>query len=203
MSNDTIAKPALEVLLDTDLQDLIECLASNYYRNYGRRAHSSMITQEDLAREGFVAVVAAYRSFNPGLASNNLHRSFRTFVFPYINNAMNTYCRRFAHTLSISEKAARFGFQDMININVIHMDQLDEDSEFDVPVGSGIETSHDIDEYFFAGFSDFERTLAKERFLDGYTLLEVANRNGLSKSRAGEILRGLTERIKIKAENYV
>lgn len=205
MSNDVMEKPALDALLDTDLHELVECTASRYYRVYGKNAtHSSMITQEDLALEGFAAIVAAYASFDPVRASNeDLNKAFRTFVFPYMNNAMKTYCRKFGHALSISEKAARFGFNDMIGINVIHMDQLHEESEFDIPVGSGIESSCDVDDFFFAGFSEFERKISKERFLEGCTLQEIADRNGMSKSRTGEVLRGLTERLRIKAEDYV
>lgn len=204
MSNDTLEKPALDVLLDHNLHNLIQCTASHFYGVYGKRKHGVMITQEELALEGYVGVTVAYESFDPNLGfTDNAIQSFRTHAYLYIKNAMLTYCRKFGHSLSISEKAARSEFKDIISIGVVHIDQLDDDEEFDVPVGSGVEVSQDVDEYFLAGFTDFERSLVKDRIIDGYSLQEVSARHGLSKSRAGEILRELTERMRIRAENYV
>ncbi|KKK40273.1 hypothetical protein LCGC14_3103670, partial [marine sediment metagenome] len=37
----------------------------------------------------------------------------------------------------------------LINIGVVYIDQFDDNEKFDVPVGSGIQVSEDIDEYFF------------------------------------------------------
>lgn len=205
MSNDTLEKPALDVLLDHNLHNLVQCTASQFYGVYGKHsAHSVMITQEDLALEGYTGVTVAYESFDPKLGfTDNIAQSFRTHVYPYIKSMMLTYCRKFGHSLSISEKAARYEFQDIISIGVVHIDQLDEDDEFDVPMGSGVTISHDVDEYFLAGFSEFERSLVKEHIIDGYSLQEVSKRHGLSKSRAGEILRGLTARMRTRAESYV
>jgi len=206
MNNDTIEKPALDVLLDESLHTLIQCTASRFYSTYGKKSkHGVMIDQQDLASEGYAAIVVAYQSFNPDLGyTDNAVQSFRTHAFPYIKNAMLTYCRKFGHSLSISEKAARDEFQDIISIGVVHMDQLDEDEGFDVPVGSGMDSSQeDVEDFFMAGFSDFERSLVRDHVIDGYSLQEVSDRHNLSKSRAGEILRGLTERMKARAEKYV
>ncbi|MEE8113311.1 MAG: sigma-70 family RNA polymerase sigma factor [Nitrososphaerales archaeon] len=205
MSNDTLEKPALDVLLDNDLHNLVQCTASQFFGFYGRRAvHSVMITQEDLATEGYVAVMVAYQSFNPNLGfTSNIVRWFRTHAYPYITNAMSTYCRKFGHALSISEKSSRSDLPNLVGIGIVHMDQLDEDQEFDLPVGSGVEISHDVDEFFLAGFSAFERKLVRDHMIDGYSLDEISKRYQLSKSRAGEILRGLTERMKTRAEDYV
>ena len=134
--------------------------------------------------------------------TSDIAKSFRTHCYPYIKNAMQTYCRKFGHALSISEKAARNEFKDIISIGVVHMDQMDEDEDFDLPVGSGVEISHDVDNYLLAGFSEFERNLIKDNMIDGYSLQEISERYSLSKSRAGEILRGLTERMRIRAQNY-
>src|SRR5690554_797921 len=116
MNNETAEKPELDVLLDHNLHNLVQCTASQFYGVYGRRnAHSVMITQEDLATEGYVGVTVAYESFDPSMgATDNIAQSFRTYAFPYIKNAMLTYCRKFGHSLSISEKSARTDFQDMI-----------------------------------------------------------------------------------------
>lgn len=206
MNNDTIVeKPSLDALLDQDLHDMVNCLASNCYASYGKRnMHSVMISQEELALEGYLGVTIAYRSFNTSLGyTNDVVRSFRTHAYPYIKNAMLTYCRKFSHPLSISEKAARNDMGSILNIGVIHIDQFDEDKEFDIPTGSGVEISQDVDEYFLAGFTELERNLVKNHMIDGYSLQELSDRHSISKSRAGEIIRKLTDRMKTRAENYV
>ncbi len=206
MNNNTIVeKPSLDALLDQNLHDMVNCVASQFYGAYGKRnIHSVMISQEDLALEGYVGVTIAYRSFNTGLGhTNDVIQSFRTHAFPYIKNAMLTYCRKFGHSLSISEKAERDDLGSIIRIGVVHIDQFDDDKEFDIPVGSGVEISQDVDEYFLAGFTKFERDLVKDHMIDGYSLQELSNRHSISKSRAGEIIRKLTDRMKTRAENYV
>ena len=205
MRNDTLEKPALDVLLDQNLHDLVQCTASRFHSVYGKKAaHSVMLSQEDLAHEGYIGVTVAYGSFDPSRGhTDDTVKSFRTHCYPYIKNAMLTYCRKFGHSLSISEKAARDDFKDIISIGVVHMDQLPEDEEFDLPVGSGSNLTQDVDEYFLTGFNDLERNLIQDNIIDGYSLQEVANRYNLSKSRAGEILRGLMERMRARAENYV
>lgn len=206
MNNNTVVeKPSLDALLNQNLHDMVNCLASQFYGTYGKRnIHSVMISQEDLALEGYVGVTIAYRSFNAGLGhTDDVVRSFRTHAYPYIKNAMLTYCRKFGHSLSISEKAARDDLGVIINIGVIHIDQFDEDKEFDIPVGSGVEISQDVDEYFLAGFTKFERNLVKDHMIDGCSLQELSNEHGVSKSRAAEIIRKLTNRMRTRAENYV
>lgn len=204
MNNETLEKPALDVLLNSNLHDLVKATANRFYNAYGRyAAHSVMITTENLGQEGYVGLTVAYESFDPNLGhTTDMAQSFRTHCYPYIKNAMLTFCRKYGHTLSISEKAARDEFKDIISIGVIHMDQLNEDEEFDLPVGSGVEVSHDVDTYLLAGFTDFERNLVRDNMIDGYSLQEISKRYSLSKSRAGEILRGLTERMRMRAENY-
>ena len=203
MSNDILEKPALDVLLDNNLHNLVQATASRYYSAYGRyAAHSVMISQENLAQEGYVGLTVSYDSFDPNLGhTKDVAQSFRTHCYPYIKNAMLTYCRKYGHALSISEKAARDEFKDIISIGVVHMDQLDEDEEFDLPIGSGMESFQEED-YLLEGFSEFERSLVRDNMIDGYSLQEISERHSVSKSRAGEILRRLTERMRIKAENY-
>lgn len=207
MSHDiTTEKPPLETLLDHNLHNLVNCTASQFYGVYRKAsAHSAMVTQEDLALEGFVGATLAYESFDPSRGyTDDMVRSFRTHAFPYIKNAMLTYCRKFGHSLSISEKAAREEYGDLIGIGVIHIDQFDDDEEFDIPVGSGIDhCSQDVEDYFLAGFSQLERDLVKGHIIDGYSLQELSDTHRISKSRAGEIIRGLTDRMKQRAENYV
>ena len=199
-----ITKPALDVLLNQNVHDLINCMAANFYRTYSRRnSHSPMISQEDLSLEGYVGMTIAYESFDPSLGhTDNVNTSFRTYIYPYVKNAMSTYCRKFSHSLTISEKSARDDMHSLLNIGIVHIDQFDDNEKFDIPIGSGVQTSEDMNEYFLAGFSQFERELVKDHMIDGYSLQEISHRHQISKSRAGEIIRDLTERLKQKAENY-
>ena len=199
-----ITKPVLDVLLNQNVHDLINCMAANFYRTYGgRNSHSPMISQEDLALEGYVGMTLAYESFDPSLGhTDNVDTSFRTYIYPYVKNAMSTYCRKFSHSLTISEKSARDDMHSLINIGVVHIDQFDDNDKFDIPVGSGVQASEDVNEHFLAGFSQFERELVKDHMIDGYSLQEISHRHQISKSRAGEIIRNLTKRMKQKAESY-
>jgi RNA polymerase sigma factor (sigma-70 family) len=205
MEDKTLEKPTLDVLLDHNLHDLVQSMASKFNKSYGKRGiYSTMITHEDLATEGYVGVTVAYPSFNPDLgASDNVAQSFRTYAYPYIKSAMQTYCKKFSHALSISEKAARLHFQDITEIGTIYIDQLEENEEFDIPVASGIKFDSDIEDYLFIGFTNFERELMRDHIICDYSLQEVARRHGLSKSRVGEIVRDLTQRMKGRAEKYV
>lgn len=198
--DNTIEKKPLEELLDTDTMDMINCMATKYATKYGRGAHCSMINHSDLVSEGYVGATVAYQAFDPSKPA-----SFRTFAFPYIRNAMMSYCRRYSHTLSISERAARRDYGDITDIGVVHIDQFDdEDGEFDIPMGSGVEAgSVDIDEYFLVGFSELEAGLVKDHMLNGYSLQDLANKYGISKTSAGETLRGLKDRMRERATRYV
>lgn len=213
MSSDTaIDKPSLDVLLDQNLHDLINATAFRFYAVYAKRSgHSAMISQEDLAGQGFCGVMIAYQSFDPSLGyDNNLIPWFRSHAYLYIRNAMLIYCRKFSHPLSISEKSAREDWNDICNIGVLHIDQMsgaegrEGKDKFDIPIGSGVDVaSQDIDDYFLAGFSQLERNLVKDHLIDGYSLQEVSKRHQISKSRASEIIRGLKGRMKERAEDYV
>lgn len=202
--NVVLEKPPLDTLLDHDLHNLIQCMASRFCSKYRKHSlHSVMITQEDLALEGYLGVTIAYESFDANMGfTDNIAQSFRTHAYPYIQNAMSTYCRKFIHTLSISEKAARSELPSMTDINIVHIDQL-EDINFDIPIGSGMNVSYDIDEYFFKGFNHFECSLVKDHILEGYSLRETSQRHGLSKSRTREIISNLIQRMKARAELYV
>ncbi len=214
MSNTTTEKPSLDTLLDKNLHNLINATAYKYYAKYTRsnRDTSIMVTQEDLALEGYLAVTKAYESFNATRGfTDDYMISFRTYVHPYITNAMRTYCCRFSHTLSISERAAREDFEAISSIGVIHIDKKDHVThgyqgqyDFDIPVGSGVDVSQiDMEDYLLQGLSPMERNLVKDHILDGYTLRTIAKRYNIAPSRAGQIIKGLKDRIKEKVERYV
>lgn len=213
-NNIAIKKPSLDALLDQDLHDLINATAYNFYTVYGKNNSCSvMISQEDLALEGYVGITIAYTSFDPnfGYTNNSAKVSFRTYAYPYMKNAMLTYCRKFGHQLSISEKSARDDLDVLRAINILHIDN-DEDGRlhsndyttFDIPIGSGVDIlEQDVDDYFLAGFTEFERNLVKDHLINGYSLAEVSGRHQISKSRASEIIRGLKERMIERAKRYV
>jgi RNA polymerase sigma factor (sigma-70 family) len=212
MKRDTIEKPSLDVLLNQDLHDLINATAFRFYAVYAKRSqHSAMISQEDIAAQGFFGVMTAYQSFDPSIGyDDNLIPWFRSHAYPYVKNAMLTYCRKFSHSLSISEKAAREDWGDICSIGVVHIDHEhnrgsdQQQGSFDIPTGSGMDAAGlDIDDYFFAGFSQLERNLVKDHLLDGYSLQEVSKRHQISKSRASEIIRGLKGRMEERAKDYV
>ena len=211
MNNNTaVEKPSLDALHDQDLHDLINATAYNFYAAYSKHSScSAMISQEDLALEGYVGITTAYVSFDPnfGYINNVAKVSFRTYAYPYMKNAMLTYCRKFSHSLSISEKSAREDWNDICNIGIIHIDDHQgsgDNHTFDIPIGSGVDIlEQDIDGYFLVGFTEFECNLVKDYLINGYSLTEVSSRNQISKSRASEIIRGLKERMQERAKRYV
>ena len=196
----TIEKPPLEELLDDDMKDMINAMAARIMAPFANKPHSSMISHGDVVSEGYIGVMRAYNAFDP-----NGGAAFKTFAFTPIRNAMLAYCRKFSHTLTISEKAARDDMGQLNGIGVVHIDQLDtgEGEGFDIPIGSGVEVSGDVDEYFFRGFTELEAALARDHLMEGFSLQEVANRHDLSKTRAREIIQGLKARMQERANRYV
>ncbi len=190
-------KLPLETLLDDNLQDMIRCIAMGFRRKYARTHNHYMITDQDLISEGTLATVTAYKSFDPtrGIL-------FRTYAYPYIRYAMQTYCRKFSHPLSISEKCARDDFGSIMNIPVIHIDQLDEDTEFDIPMGSGLNLPQELDVLYMTGFTDFERATFVDYVFNQLSLQELSHKYGRSKTRMGVIMNQLKDRIKTKVQYH-
>lgn len=183
-------KPTLEQLLDdTSFKTTVRNLAYKFYRKFGS---NPMVSIEDLTNEGFLAAATAYISFDHT-------RGFllKTHAYPYMKYAMQTYCRKFCHVLSISEKEARVHLDDMLNVGVLRIDQKqdDENSDFDIPVGSGVDISN-VGEYFFIGFSAFEKRLAQDYFLNDLSTRELSLKYNVSRSRVGSIIQDLTRRMR-------
>lgn len=193
-----IEKPSLDDLLDDNLKNMIAALASSYYKSYQHNVHgSALITHEDLNAEGLMAITLAHQSFDPARGA------FRTWAYPYINHAMNGYCLKYCHTLSISYKAARTDLHNMLNVGVVHIDQLEEGCEFDVPAGSGVGSIKEAEDYLFDGLGCFERQLVEDYLVHNLSLRQVAFRNKMSPSRAGNIIRRVTDGLKARMEEYV
>jgi DNA-directed RNA polymerase specialized sigma subunit len=163
-----------------------------------------MITQEDLALEGYVGITVAYKSFNPNLGNkNDLIKSFRTHAYRYITNMMMTYCRKFSHVLSISERSAREEIGVVNDIGIVRIDHETNGVEFDIPVGSGVELNSDMEEYFFVGFSELERDLVRGHVIDGHTITKLSKDCDMTKSQVSKIIKSVMERMRGRAENYV
>ena len=184
-------KPSLTQLLDdTSFKNTVRNLAYNFYGKFGS---NPMISMEDLTNEGLLAAATAYTSFD-----HTRGFMFKTHAFPYVKHAMQTYCRKFCHVLSISEKESRLHLDEMLDVGVLRIDQRtneNDDSDFDIPVGSGLEFTHDVDEYF-VGFSEFERQVAKDHFLNDMSTRELAMKYNVSRSRVGSIVQDLARRMR-------
>ena len=191
-----MGKPSLESLLeDASFKQTVRNLAYGFYRPYG---YCPMVTMEDLINEGNLAASLAYGNFDISRGC-----TFKTHAFPYMRYAMNTYCRRYSHVLSISEKETRSRMDDLREIGVMRIDQYnqdDEDHDFDIPQTSGMDMGFDFDEYYFAGFSHFEKALAIDYFIEEVSLQELSARHGVSKSRAGSIIQELKHRMKSRVQ---
>jgi RNA polymerase sigma factor (sigma-70 family) len=194
----TTEKQSLDNLFDENLNDTVNALAQTYYQAYRNNTHGrALISVEDLEGEGAMALTVAYRSYDPNKGK------FSTWAYPYVRNAMQEYCLRFCHTLSISRQAARTELPKMLGVGVVHIDQLEEGSEFDIPAGSGMQSLDEARDYFFSSLGGFERKLMEDYLLNNLSLRQVAMRNQISASRAGKIIRKATDDIKVKVEEYV
>ncbi len=201
-------QPSIEELFDENLNDMTRAMAANYFRSYGKYASSAMITFDDLVNEGELAAVVAYQSFDQTLGvASNAAASFRTHAYPYINAAIRTYCRKFAHVLSISERDTRDHLDLIHDIGVVHIDahshKVKEADRFDIPIGSGVEVTHEISKNMFVGLSTLETKLIKGHILEGYSLKILASECGLSKSRVGQIIRRAKSKMKERIQDYV
>ena len=192
----SLTKPSLEDLLeDPGFKRTVDNLAYGFITKYGS---NPLIDREELRNEALLAATIAYGSFDPERGCR-----FKTHAFPYMQNAMNTFCRRYCHVLSISEKDARTHLGDMLGVGIMRIDQHQDENgeEFDIPVGSGVEANYDLADFLFTGFTAFERTIATEYFLEEKSLQNIAHKYNMSKSRVGSIIAGLRTRMARRAED--
>jgi RNA polymerase sigma factor (sigma-70 family) len=194
-------KPALEdVILDTNFQNLLRNMARKFTMRYAKFGANAMIDVEDLVNEGMLAAATAYTSFD--------HKRgvlFHTHAYLYVQHAMDAYCRKFSHVLTISEKESRDHLGELNNLGVLRIDQeSSQGNDFDIPNSSGMESSQcDVEDYFFAGFSTFEKNLARDNMVNGLSISELASKYNVSRSRVGVILQDLKDRMKDRAQRYV
>jgi len=195
------SKPSLEELLDEKLMGIATGMAKNLVVRYGRYNAQALITVDDLRDEALLAAATAYASYDPTRGA-----MFITYVYPYMRHAMHTYCKKFGHVLTISEKDSRDFMEEINGIGVLRIDQRvvnTDGEEFDIPVGSGAKCSLDVDDFFLRGFNTLEREIIKDHYLGEYSLREIAIRHRISKPRVGAMIRDLTDRMKERAGRYV
>lgn len=194
----SLDKPTLESLISNpDFSRTAQNLANHYARIYRNNA---MIDPADLLSEALLAATTAYISFDVTRGV-----TFKTHAFPYMKHAVQTYCNKFCHILTISEKAARDNLGAMTDIGILRIDQHpagEDGGEFDIPVGSGLDLHYDIEEFFFAGFSELEKNLVRDYLVNDLSIRELSAKYNISKSRIGSIISGLTHRMQERARNY-
>lgn len=197
-------KLPLQTLVSEDsFQKTLMNLVNHYSTRYISRESNGVIDSSDLFNEAILGAATAYRTYDP-----NRGVLFKTYAYPYMKHLIESHCKRYCHSLTISEKASRDNLCDMTDVGLIYIDQLIDneqysENDFDIPVGSGVEYSDDVNEYFFMGFSNFEKQIARDHMINNYSLAELAIKYSISKSRAGSIIKGLIERMKDRARRYV
>jgi len=197
----TQSKQSLEFYItQTNFQDLLTNTARKFVARYSKYGSAPMIEVGDLVNEGMIASNTAYNSFDP---SKDV--LFSTYAFPYARHAMDAYCRKFCHVLSISEKDSREHLQKMTDTGVLRIDQQSssEEGQFDIPVSSGLDALSDTEEFLFSGLSDLEKEIARLSFIEGMTTREIAAKFNISKSRVSNILQQAKERMQIKAKKFL
>ncbi len=200
--NQTVSKPSLESLItDKNFVKMVETLSFKTLRSsYRFNTEHPIVSQQDLVSEGMTAACNVYKNFDPSRGA------WTSYTYMYVLNAMQTFCKKNCHQLSISEKESRDHLGDMTKIGVVRIDRRAEDENgrsFDIPVGSGVEAGKDeLDEFYFRGFAPMEVAMFKEHILEEKTLQEVATKYGVSKSNVYTTIDRLSQRMRERVEYY-
>ena len=201
--NQTIDKPSLETLLASkEFTTMLEALAYKALRSSYRFAQEHpVVSRQDLLSEGITSAIAAYKNFDPAKGA------WTSYTYMYVLNAMQVFCKKNCHQLSISERDSRHHLADMTNIGVMRLSRERRDDSgaegFDIPVGSGVELGeYELDDYYFRGFAPQDVAMFKEHHLEDRTLQEIAIKYKTSKSNVYLVVERLTERIKERIEHY-
>jgi RNA polymerase sigma factor (sigma-70 family) len=195
-------KPTLESLIeDKNFKTMVETLSYKALRSSYRFAKEHpVVSREDLISEGMTAACNAYKNFDPAKGA------WTSYTYMYVLNAMQTFCKKNCHQLSISEKEARDNLAEMTNIGIVRIDNRPGDSEdmtFDIPVGSGVEVGeNEFEEFYFRGFSPLEVSMFKEHVLEDKTLQEIATKYNVSKSSVYTTIDRLSRRMRERVDYY-
>ena len=198
--NQVINKPSLESLLaNKSFKSMLEAMSFRVIGTFCGGKSQYMISRKDLIGEAITAACAVYDRFNPALAGWN------TFTYLYALNAMQTYCKKYNHPFSISEKDARDDFTYLNSIAVMRLDQISQDGDeyqFDIPAASGMAiTEQEIEETYFKGMSEPDVTMLKAYIFGKETMYSIGQRYNMSKSKVYNIIHRALNRIKEKLEN--
>lgn len=200
--NQVVDKPSLESLLTSkEFTTMLEALAYKALRGSYRFAQEHpIVSRQDLISEGTASAIAAYKNFDPAKGA------WTSYTYMYVLNAMQVFCKKNCHQLSISERDSRHNLADMTNIGVVRLNREDErrdGSNVDIPVGSGVELGeYELDDYYFRGFAPQDVAMFKEHHLEDRTLQEIATKYRTSKSNVFLVVERLTERIRERIETY-
>jgi RNA polymerase sigma factor (sigma-70 family) len=201
--NQIVDKPPLETLItEKNFVKMVDSLSFKTLRSsYRFNAEHPLVSQQDLVSEGITAACTVYKNFDPSKGA------WTSYTYMYVLNAMQTFCKRNCHQLSISEKEARNHLGDMTKIGVVRIDSRpgggDDEKQFDIPVGSGIEVGqNEFEEFYFRGFAPLEVAMFKEHVLEDKTLQEIAIKYGVSKSNVYTTIDRLSQRMRERVEYY-
>jgi RNA polymerase sigma factor (sigma-70 family) len=199
-----VSKPTLESLIeDKNFKTMVETLSYKALRSSYRFAKEHpVVSQQDLVSEGMTAACNAYKNFDPAKGA------WTSYTYMYVLNAMQTFCKKNCHQLSISEKEARDHLAEMTNIGIVRIDQPrgqsdDQERSIDIPVGSGVEVGeNEFEEFYFRGFSPLEVSMFKEHVFEDKTLQEIAKKYNVSKSSVYTTIDRLSKRMRERVEYY-
>lgn len=198
------SKPTLESLIeDKNFKTMVETLSYKALRSSYRFAKEHpIVSREDLISEGMTAACNAYKNFDPTKGA------WTSYTYMYVLNAMQTFCKKNCHQLSISEKEARDHLSEMTNIGVVRISRESRDdngggSHLDIPVGSGVEVGeNEFEEFYFRGFSPLEVSMFKEHIFEDKTLQEIARNYNVSKSSVYTTIDKLSKRMRERVAYY-
>lgn len=201
--NQALEKPSLESLLSSqEFKKMLNILSHKARKSIYRFSSISdhpIATTEDLISEGVLAAIKTYPNFDPSRGD------WCGYTYMYVLHAMQVFCKKNSHQLSISEREARDHLGELACIGVVRIDrpiQSDgNDLHFDIPVGSGVDASQvDLDSFYFNGFSDLEVSMFKEHIIEDRTLQEIALKYGISRSTVFVTIDKMSKRIRERVE---
>ncbi len=201
--NQVSNKPTLESLIeDKNFKAMVSTLSYKAMRtSYRFNMEHPLVSHKDVISEGMLAACNAYKNFDPAKGA------WTSYTYMYVLNAMQTFCKKNCHQLSISEKESRDHLGEMTKIGIVRISREDRDSDgngsFDIPVGSGVEAGeNEFEEFYFRGFSPTEVSMFKEHVFEDKTLHEIAKKYNVSKSSVYTTIDRLSKRMRERVEYY-
>lgn len=202
--NQVVNKPTLESLIeDKNFKTMVETLSYKALRaSYRFGSEHPIVSQQDLVSEGMMAACNAYKNFDPAKGA------WTSYTYMYVLNAVQTFCKKNCHQLSISEKEARDHLGEMTKIGIVRIDQPrgrsdEQERSMDIPAGSGVEPGeNEFEEFYFRGFSPLEVAMFKEHIFEDKTLQEIAKKYNVSKSSVYTTIDRLSKRMRERVSYY-